>query len=100
LDRQNAATPELPAAHRLPPDAANVTEFRDRDVVSWLTGILVHWGEESRDIPCRTVVPLASASPTAQASDELNITMERRFGVEDPQIPGLTEPVQVVPSIV
>lgn len=42
MERQNAATPELPAAHKLPPDAANVTEFNDREVVNRLTGILVH----------------------------------------------------------
>jgi hypothetical protein len=55
---QNAATPPAPTAQTFPPEVAKVTAFRPvygDDVnpvaVTWLTGIAVHTGDESRDVP-------------------------------------------------
>jgi hypothetical protein len=97
LFRQKATTPDLPTDQMFPPDVANVTESSPRVVATWLTGSLLQVGVESRDVPCRTVAPFASASPTAYASDELSSTMDLRIFVV---VPALTGPVQVFPSVV
>ncbi len=58
-DRQNAAAPDTPAAHRFPPEGANVTEFKPGPGggtagtvrAIWLTSIRLHVGAESSDVP-------------------------------------------------
>lgn len=65
LFRQNAATPDLPTAQMFPPEVAKVTESKLNGVATWLTGSLLQTGTESRDIPCKTVAPVRSLSPTA-----------------------------------
>jgi len=99
LDRQNAATPEAPTAQIFPPEGAKTTAFRPMGAATaiWLTGIRVHVGAESSDVPWTTVGPPASESPTAQASEALTITIDLRFAV---QVAGLTAPTQVLPSVV
>ena len=53
---QNATTPPAPTAQMFPPEAAKVTALRPTPDstpvgVTWLMGIVVHTGDESREVP-------------------------------------------------
>jgi hypothetical protein len=102
LFRQNAASPTLPTAQIFPPEVANVTALSPPfEAAIWLIGIRVQLGALSNDNPCRIAggAPGASPSPTAQASDELSMTIDLRlFGA--PHDAGLAVPAQVFPSVV
>ena len=106
LFTQNATTPPAPTAHTLPPEVAKVTELSPTPDgtpvgVTWFGGICVHTGEESNDVPCRiTGTPDASASPTAQASDELRRTIDRNVMLGVVHGPGENGAVHVFPSVV
>jgi hypothetical protein len=83
LFKQNAATPPAPTAHKFPPEVANVTALSPTVEVTSVAVTGVHSAElaESRDVPCKTVAPPRTASPTIQPSDELVITIDLKFGV-------------------
>lgn len=106
LFTQKATTPPAPTAHTLPPEVAKVTELSPTSEgtpvgVTWFGGICVHTGEESSDVPCKiSGTPDASASPTAQASDELRRTIERNVVPGFEHGPGENGAVHVFPSVV